>query len=72
MISTDNDRIKVRLPLETNAIKLSVWSYYKNYLNKTIDILKPESDNWYGEWKMMDDQTKKGREVQLKEYRIAL
>ena len=72
MISTDNDKIKVRLPLETNAIKLSVWSYYKNYLNKTIDILKPKSDNWYGEWQMMDDQTKKGREVQLKEYRIAL
>jgi len=72
MISTDNDNIKVRLPLETNAIKLSVWSYYKNYLNKTIDILKPKSDNWYLEWEMMDNQTKKGKEVQLKEYRIAL
>lgn len=72
LVSKDEEDIKVRLPLETNAIKLLVWSYYKNYLNKTIDILKPKSDNWYSEWETMEHQTKKGREVQLKEYRIAL
>lgn len=72
LVSKDEEDIKVRLPLETNAIKLLVWSYYKNYLNKTIDILKPKSDNWYSEWETMEHQTKKEKEVQLKEYRIAL
>ena len=72
MVSKDAGYIKVRLPMETNAIKLLVWSYYKNYLNKTIDILKPTNDNWYAEWEMEKGQLKKGKEVQLKEYRIAL
>lgn len=70
MVSKDEDNIMVRLPLETNAIKLFVWSYYKNYLSKTIDILKPQSDNWYSEWESTKNQ--KGKEVQLEEYRIAL
>ncbi len=72
MVSKDAGNIKVRLPMETNAIKLLVWSYYKNYLNKTIDILKPTTDNWHAEWEMEKGQLKKGKEVQLKEYRIAL
>ncbi len=72
MVSKDGDNIKVRLPLETNAIKLLVWSYYKNYLNKTMEILKPKSDNWYSEWETTQTQGKKGKEVHLKEYRIAL
>jgi hypothetical protein len=49
-----------------------VWSYYKNYLNRTIDILKPTSDNWYAEREMEKGRQKKRKEVQLKEYRIAL
>tara|TARA_R110002050_G_scaffold111405_1_gene224864 strand:- start:41 stop:1102 length:1062 start_codon:yes stop_codon:yes gene_type:complete len=72
LVSKDNEDIKIRLPLESNAIKLIVWSYYKNYLNKTIDILKPKSDNWYTEWKNTQNQVNERKEVQLKEYRIAL
>ena len=72
LVSKDNEDIKVRLPIESNAIKLLVWSYYKNYLNKTIDILKPKSDNWYTEWKNTQNQVNEGKEVHLKEYRIAL
>lgn len=72
LVSKDADEIKVRLPLETNAIKLFVWSYYKNYLAKTIEILKPYSGNWYSEWEMTRSEAKNGKEVQLKEYRIAL
>lgn len=71
-VSKNEESIKVRLPLETNAIKLLVWSYYKNYLNKAIDILKPKSGNWYSEWETMEHRSKSGKEVQLKEYRIAL
>ncbi|NKI26874.1 hypothetical protein HCG49_09890 [Arenibacter sp. 6A1] len=72
LVSKDNEDIKVRLPIESNAIKLLVWSYYKNYLNKTIDILKPKSDNWYTEWVNTQNQINEGKEVPLKEYRIAL
>ncbi|MCM4173059.1 hypothetical protein DHD32_16360 [Arenibacter sp. TNZ] len=72
LVSKDNEDIKVRLPIESNAIKLLVWSYYKNYLNKTIDILKPKSDNWYTEWENTQNQVNERKEVQLKEYRIAL
>ncbi len=72
LISKDGEEIKVRLPLETNAIKLVVWSYYKNYLDKSIEILKPTSENWYSEWEFAKTEGKKGKEVQLKQYRIAL
>ncbi|MCM4166571.1 hypothetical protein KCTC52924_03511 [Arenibacter antarcticus] len=72
LVSKDKEDIKVRLPIESNAIKLLVWSYYKNYLNKTIDILKPKSNNWHTEWENTQNQVNEGKEVQLKEYRIAL
>jgi len=72
MVSKDGEDIKVRLPLETDAIKLLVWSYYKNYLNKKIEILKPTTHNWYSEWELTKGQTKKGKEVHLKEFRIAI
>ncbi len=72
MVSKDGEQIKVRLPLETNAIKLLVWSYYKNYLDKTIEILKPTSNNWYSEREPIEGRTKKGKEVQWKDYRIAI
>ncbi len=72
LISTNEEDVKVRLPLEANAIKLLVWSYYKNYLDRTIDILKPKLGNWYAEWETMEKLSEKRKEVQLKEYRIAL
>lgn len=72
MVSKDGEQIKVRLPLETNAIKLLVWSYYKNYLDKTIEILKPTSHNWYSEWETTEGQPQKGKEGQWKDYRIAM
>lgn len=70
-ITKDKGRIQVRLPLETNAIKLLVWSYYKNYLDSTIEILKPTTGNWYSEWKLTEGRPSKRKEVQWKEYRIA-
>ncbi len=72
MVAKVDDHIKVRIPLEVNAIKFFVWSYYKNYLNKTIDILKPVQPNWYLEWESTQSISLKGKEVQLKDYRIAL
>jgi len=72
MVAKDEDLIKVRIPLEVNAIKFFVWCYYKNYLNKTIDILKPVQPNWYLEWESTQSISLKGKEVQWKDYRIAL
>lgn len=72
MIAKENELIKVRIPLEVNAIKFFVWSYYKNYLNKTLDLLKPVQPNWYLEWESTQSISLKGKEVQLKDYRIAL
>ena len=72
LISKDNGDISLRLPIESNATKVLVWSYYKNYLNKTIDILKPRSVNWYADWENTRNQVNEGKEVPLKEYRIAL
>ncbi len=72
MVSKEKELLKVRIPLEVNAIKFFVWSYYKNYLNKTIDILKPVQSNWYLEWESTQSISLKGKEVQWKDYRIAL
>ncbi|MBC7000347.1 hypothetical protein [Cytophaga sp. FL35] len=72
MVSKDGEQIKVRLPLEANAIRLLVWSYYKNYLDKAIEILKPTSHNWYSEWESTEGQQQKGKEGQWKDYRIAM
>ncbi|HEA22811.1 hypothetical protein LCGC14_0676280 [marine sediment metagenome] len=70
-VTKDKGRIQVRLPLETNAIKLLVWSYYKNYLDRTIEILKPTTGNWYSERELIEGQSEKRKEVQWKDYRIA-
>ena len=72
MVSKEGELIKVRIPLEVNAIKFFVWSYYKNYLNRTIDILKPVHSNWYLEWESTQSISLEGKEVEWKDYRIAL
>lgn len=72
LVSKENDTIKVRIPLEVNAIKYFVWCYYKNYLNRSLDVLKPKYPNWYMEWDATQSIQLKGKEVQLEDYRIAL
>ena len=72
IISKENDNINVRVPLEVNAIKYFVWSYYKNYLNKSIEILKPKQNNWCLEWEVSQSLTLKGKEEQVEDYKIAL
>lgn len=72
MVAKDGERIQVRVPLEVNAIKFFVWSYYKNYVSKSIDVLKPVQSNWQLEWESTQSISLKGKEVQWKDYRIAL
>ena len=73
LLSKENqDDIKTRIPLEVNAIKYFVWCYFKNYLSRTLDILKPKQASWYMEWEASQSIPLKGKEVLLEEYRIAL
>ncbi len=72
MVAKTDEQIKVRIPLEVNAIKFFVWSYYKNYLNQNMDILKPVRPSWCLEWESTQSISSKGKEVQWKDYRIAL
>ncbi|WP_133067266.1 hypothetical protein [Flagellimonas pacifica] len=72
LVSKEDDNIKVRVPLEVNAIKYFVWSYFKNYLSKSLDILKPTYANWNSEWEATQSIQLKGKEVQPEDYRIAL
>ncbi len=72
LVSKEDDTIKVRIPIEVNAIKLFVWCYYKNYLNKSLDVLKPKYPNWYMEWEATQSIQLKGKEVHVEDYRIAL
>ena len=72
VVGKEGDGISVRVPLEVGAIKYFVWSYHKNYLGKTLDILKPKMANWHLEWESDQSITLKGKEVQMEDYRIAL
>jgi len=72
ILSKENDTINVRVPLEVNAIKYFVWAYHKNYLSKSLEILKPEYNNWFLDWEASKSITLKGKEEELKKYKIAL
>lgn len=72
MVEPENDSYVIRVPLEVNAIKYFVLSYYKNYLNKSIEILKPKQNNWFMEWEVSQSLTLNGKEELLENYKIAL
>lgn len=72
IVSQEGNNIHVRVPLEVNAIKFFVWSYYKHYLKSSIDILKPKFNSWFLEWESSQSLTLKGKEDILETYKIAL
>mgnify|MGYP003655604236 CR=1 FL=1 len=72
IVEPGKDSYVIRVPLEVNAIKYFVWSYYKNYLSKSIEILKPKQINWVMEWESDQSLTLKGKEEVLENYKIAL
>jgi hypothetical protein len=71
VLSQDGEHITLRVPLEINALQLMIWSYYKNFLHTTLDILKPKKVDWYLEWEEIPSLQNEGKEVQVEEYRIA-
>ncbi|KAA2215780.1 hypothetical protein [Maribacter flavus] len=71
VLSQDGEQINLRVPLEINALQLMIWSYYKNFLHTTLDILKPKKVDWNLEWEEIPPLQNEGKEVQVEEYRIA-
>ena len=46
VLTREQDMILCRLPFNVNALRYFLWSYYRNYMGKTIEIIKPVDVNW--------------------------
>ncbi|MFD2586106.1 hypothetical protein ACFSQJ_04145 [Croceitalea marina] len=46
VLTREKDMILCRLPFDVNALRYFLWSYYRNYMGKTIEIIKPVDANW--------------------------
>lgn len=46
VLSKHKEMVACKLPIEINALRYFLWSYYRNYLGKMIDIIKPQTQNW--------------------------
>ena len=46
VLTREKDMILCRLPFDVNALRYFLWSYYRNYMSKTIEIIKPVDVNW--------------------------
>lgn len=46
VLTRELDMIQCRLPFDVNALRYFLWSYYRNYMGKTIEIIKPVDVNW--------------------------
>tara|TARA_R110000744_G_scaffold135782_2_gene245388 strand:+ start:5995 stop:7203 length:1209 start_codon:yes stop_codon:yes gene_type:complete len=46
VLSKHREMVACKLPIEINALRYFLWSYYRNYLGKMIDIIKPQTQNW--------------------------
>ena len=68
VISKYKEMVICRLPLEINALRYFLWSYYRNYLGKMIEIFKPTTKNWQTELNMGESAAQKD----LKSFKIAI
>lgn len=50
VLSKHKEMVACKLPIEINALRYFLWSYYRNYLGKMIDIIKPQTQNWQYEY----------------------
>lgn len=46
VLTREKDMILCRLPFDVNALRYFLWSYYRNYMGKTIEIIKPVDVSW--------------------------
>ncbi len=51
VIGRHKDMMVVKIPFDVVAIRYFLWSYYRNYMGKVVEILKPKTNNWKNEFK---------------------
>jgi hypothetical protein len=61
VLSKYKDMVVCKLPIEINALRYFLWSYYRNYLGKMIDIIKPKSQNW--QYELQEENTKSSKDI---------
>lgn len=50
VLTREKNMVLCRLPFDVNALRYFLWSYYRNYMGKTIEIVKPVDVNWTREY----------------------
>ena len=46
VLNQEKEWVACRIPYEVNALRYFLWSYYRNYMHKIIEIVKPTNANW--------------------------
>ena len=41
-----DEMVTCKVPLDITALRYFLWSYYRNYMGKMIDLFKPKTSNW--------------------------
>lgn len=68
VLSKHKEMVACKLPIEINALRYFLWSYYRNYLGKMIDIIKPQTQNWQYEY----NQSTNASQQDISAYKIAV
>ncbi len=69
ILNQEKDWVACRIPYEVNALRYFLWSYYRNYMHKIIEIVKPKNTNWTLEYE--ENGAYKGAE-KLKAFKMAV
>jgi hypothetical protein len=46
VLNQEKEWVACRIPYEVNALRYFLWSYYRYYMHKIIEIVKPTNANW--------------------------
>lgn len=68
VLSKHKEMVACKLPIEINSLRYFLWSYYRNYLGKMIDIIKPQTQNWQHEY----NQSTSASQQEISAYKIAV
>ncbi|QLG46594.1 hypothetical protein [Costertonia aggregata] len=69
VLNQEKEWVACRIPYEVNALRYFLWSYYRNYMHKIIEIVKPKNTNWTLEYE--ENGTYKGAD-KLKAFKMAV
>ncbi|TLP81831.1 hypothetical protein [Maribacter sp. ACAM166] len=69
VLNQEKEWVACRIPYEVNALRYFLWSYYRNYMHKIIEIVKPKNANWTLEYE--ENGAYKGTE-KLKAFKMAV